>query len=70
MTCPRLCLNLSDTIKCYDRIQSMLKMLMMLNVATGLHVTEGGGIHVSYVIGGVLSVLAILILIAVLIIYR
>lgn len=45
-------------------------MLMMLNVATGLHVTEGGGIHVSYVIGGVLSVLAILILIAVLIIYR
>lgn len=45
-------------------------MLMMLKVAAGHHVIEGGGIHVSYVIGGVLSVLAILILIAALIIYR
>lgn len=48
----------------------MLKMLTMLIVAAGLRVIEGGGIHVSYVIGGVLSVLAILILIAALIIYR
>lgn len=45
-------------------------MSTILNVATGLYVIEGGGIHVSYVIGGVLSVLAILILIAALIIYR
>lgn len=66
----RLCLNLSDDIKCYNGIVSILKMLTMINVAAGLHVIEGGGIHVSYVIGGVLSVLAILILIAALIIYR
>lgn len=31
---------------------------------------EGGGLHISYVIGGVLTILAILILIAALIIYR
>lgn len=42
----------------------------MLNVAAGLRVIEGGGLHVSYVIGGVLSILAILVLIAALIIYR
>lgn len=42
----------------------------MLNVAAGLHVIEGGGLHISYVIGGVLSILAILVLIAAFIIYR
>lgn len=31
---------------------------------------EGEGLHISYVIGGVLTILAILILIAALIIYR
>lgn len=40
------------------------------NDANCLRLIEGGGIHVSYVIGGVLSVLAILVLIAALIIYR
>lgn len=39
----------------------------MNSVVTAPH---GGGLHVSYVIGGVLSILAILVLIAALIIYR
>uniref|UniRef100_A0AAQ4RSN1 EGF-like domain-containing protein n=1 Tax=Gasterosteus aculeatus aculeatus TaxID=481459 RepID=A0AAQ4RSN1_GASAC len=55
----------SSLVNCTDKSQNVEGCSS--NVVTAPH---GGGLHISYVIGGVLTILAILILIAALIIYR